>query len=188
MTWDESLGVVGMIAVAAPGAAFAAIGIPSLLGVRLSERTTSLCTRFATWTGLFCVVAVAVGLVLAGRAAVAFDAGQAVSFGGHEAEGEHFHFGVKFVFDRLSAPMLLLSYVLCGVIAAFARAYLHRETGFVRFFALLAMYCLVPLVLWLISIAIIMRYPITRERQARLRSALERRIARRTRLRRMMAD
>lgn len=55
-------------------------------------------------------------------------------------------------------------------------------------FALLAMYCLVPLVLWLISIAIIMRYPITRERQARLRAALERRTSRRAQLHRMMAD
>lgn len=55
-------------------------------------------------------------------------------------------------------------------------------------FALLAMYCLVPLVLWLISIAIIMRYPITQERQERLRTALERRVARRSELHRMMAD
>lgn len=55
-------------------------------------------------------------------------------------------------------------------------------------FALLVMYCLVPLVLWLISIAIIMRYPITQERQVRLRTALERRIARRTELRRLTAD
>lgn len=46
-------------------------------------------------------------------------------------------------------------------------------------FVLLAMYCLVPLVLWLISIVIILRYPITKERQKRLRAALERRTARR---------
>ncbi|MDZ4381701.1 MAG: MFS transporter [Parvibaculum sp.] len=55
-------------------------------------------------------------------------------------------------------------------------------------FALLALYCLVPLVLWIVSIAIIMRYPITRERQIRLRAALERRISRRAELRRMAAD
>ncbi len=55
-------------------------------------------------------------------------------------------------------------------------------------FALLAMYCLVPLVLWLISIAIILRYPITHERQARLRTALEKRTLRRAKLRQTMAD
>ena len=63
-----------------------------------------------------------------------------------------------------------------------------RENSPEALFALLAMYCMVPLVLWLISIAIILRYPITRERQTRLRAALERRIARHTALRRMMAD
>ncbi len=45
-------------------------------------------------------------------------------------------------------------------------------------FALLAMYCLVPLVLWLASILVISRYPITRERQVRLRTALEKKLAR----------
>jgi len=63
-----------------------------------------------------------------------------------------------------------------------------RENSPEALLALLAMYCLVPLVLWLISIAIILRYPITKERQARLRSALERRIERRSELRRLMAD
>lgn len=63
-----------------------------------------------------------------------------------------------------------------------------RDNSPEALFALLAMYCLVPLVLWLVSIAIILRYPITKERQARLRSALERRIERRSELRRLMAD
>lgn len=45
-------------------------------------------------------------------------------------------------------------------------------------FALLAMYCLVPLALWLASILVISRYPITRERQARLRSALDKKLKR----------
>ena len=45
-------------------------------------------------------------------------------------------------------------------------------------FWLLAMYCLVPLALWAISIAIVWQYPLTRERQQRLRKGLERRIAR----------
>lgn len=54
-------------------------------------------------------------------------------------------------------------------------------------FVLLLMFCVVPLILWLISIAIILRYPITHARQQRLRAALERRMARRE-LRRVMAD
>jgi Na+/melibiose symporter-like transporter len=45
-------------------------------------------------------------------------------------------------------------------------------------FMLTAMYCLVPLTLWLISTTVIWQYPITHARQARLRAALDRRIAR----------
>lgn len=45
-------------------------------------------------------------------------------------------------------------------------------------FTLTAMYCLVPLVLWVISTIVIWQYPITQERQARLRAALDRRIVR----------
>jgi Na+/melibiose symporter-like transporter len=47
-------------------------------------------------------------------------------------------------------------------------------------FALTAMYCLVPLALWIVSTTIIWNYPITHERQVRLRAALDRRTARRT--------
>lgn len=49
-------------------------------------------------------------------------------------------------------------------------------------FTLTAMYCLVPLALWIISTVIIWNYPITHERQVRLRAALDRRTARRARL------
>ncbi|MCE9650430.1 MAG: MFS transporter [Parvibaculum sp.] len=49
----------------------------------------------------------------------------------------------------------------------------------VSLFTLTAMYCLVPLVLWVISTTVIWQYPITHERQARLRAALDRRILRR---------
>ena len=40
----------------------------------------------------------------------------------------------KFVFDRLSVPFAIMSFVLCGVIGAFAFRYLHLEEGYYRFF------------------------------------------------------
>ncbi len=46
-------------------------------------------------------------------------------------------------------------------------------------FMLTAMYCLVPLALWVGCVIIIAQYPITHDRQQRLRGALERRLARR---------
>ncbi|MFN9719479.1 MAG: proton-conducting transporter membrane subunit [Planctomycetota bacterium] len=51
-----------------------------------------------------------------------------------DTHSEHFHFTMKFVFDRLSVPFVIMTFVLCGVIAAFASRYLHRDEGFHRFF------------------------------------------------------
>src|SRR5262249_4411079 len=55
----------------------------------------------------------------------------------------HYHFSVKFIFDRLSVPFVILSFVLCGTIGAFASRYLHREPGFNRFFMLYAVFLVV---------------------------------------------
>ena len=46
------------------------------------------------------------------------------------------------MFDRLSVPFVILSFVLCGTIGAFASRYLHRERGFNRFFVLYALFVL----------------------------------------------
>ena len=56
--------------------------------------------------------------------------------------GEHFHFTLKFVFDRLSVPFVILTFVLVGTIGAFASRYLHRDAGFRRFFLLYAFFLL----------------------------------------------
>lgn len=54
----------------------------------------------------------------------------------------HFHFTMKFVFDRLSVPFVIMTFVLCGVISAFASRYLHRDEGFHRFFLFFAFFLL----------------------------------------------
>ncbi len=52
----------------------------------------------------------------------------------------HFHFVVKFVFDRLSVPLVILTFLLCGIIVSFATRYMHRERGYNRFFTLFAIF------------------------------------------------
>ncbi len=52
----------------------------------------------------------------------------------HANELGGFHFRLKFIFDRLSIPFVIMSFVLCGVIGAFASKYMHLEPGFGRFF------------------------------------------------------
>src|SRR5207249_4776122 len=54
----------------------------------------------------------------------------------------HFHFSVKFVFDRLSVPFAILSFLLAGTIGAFASRYMHREGGYNRFFTLYSLFVL----------------------------------------------
>ena len=49
---------------------------------------------------------------------------------------------MKFVYDRLSVPFVILSFLLCGTIGAFATRYLHREPGYNRFFTLYAVFLL----------------------------------------------
>jgi NAD(P)H-quinone oxidoreductase subunit 5 len=49
---------------------------------------------------------------------------------------------LKFVFDRLSVPFVILTFLLVGVIGAFANVYLHREPGFNRFFVFYAVFLL----------------------------------------------
>lgn len=62
----------------------------------------------------------------------------------HDASSEHphYHFLIKFIFDRLSVPFVILTFILCGTIGAFASRYMHREPGFNRFFVLFAMFLL----------------------------------------------
>jgi NADH-quinone oxidoreductase subunit L len=54
--------------------------------------------------------------------------------GTENSQSDHFHFRLKFVFDRLSVPFVIMTFVLCGVIGAFASRYLHLDEGFHRFF------------------------------------------------------
>ncbi|MDB5391860.1 MAG: NADH:ubiquinone oxidoreductase subunit 5 (chain L)/multisubunit Na+/H+ antiporter, MnhA subunit [Planctomycetaceae bacterium] len=54
----------------------------------------------------------------------------------------HYHFLIKFIFDRLSVPFVILTFILCATIGAFATRYMHREPGFNRFFVLFAMFML----------------------------------------------
>ena len=65
-----------------------------------------------------------------------------IELGNWVAIPRHYHFSVKFVFDRLSVPMAILSFTLSGTIGAFASKYLHRERGFNRFFVLYALFLL----------------------------------------------
>ncbi|MGB5694690.1 MAG: proton-conducting transporter membrane subunit [Polyangiales bacterium] len=52
----------------------------------------------------------------------------------------HYSFDWNLIADHLSIPFAAFSATLLGVVAAFSRRYLHRESGFARFYLLLAVF------------------------------------------------
>jgi NAD(P)H-quinone oxidoreductase subunit 5 len=129
------MNTAGILVVLAPFALVLLLGVSSLMGVTLAERRINQAVLAMILGGLLASVVV-LGLMLAlGERHVVLDLGVWV-------EAEHFHVLVKFVFDRLSVPFAILSFLLSGTVAAFATRYMHREGGYNRFFVLYSVFVL----------------------------------------------
>jgi NADH-quinone oxidoreductase subunit L len=133
--YDDLVYLLGVIVVAAPASMVALIGITSLLGRNLSEDRTARILAAGTITGLLAAIVLLVSMLVTGERHIPIDLGNWIDI-------PEFHFSVKFVFDRLSVPFVILSFVLSGTIATFACSYLHRERGFNRFFVLYTLFVL----------------------------------------------
>jgi NADH-quinone oxidoreductase subunit L len=147
------LSILGIIAVVSPLLLTLALGLCMLLRIPLQERIIARLTAIAVVSGLLASLAILIAMLVSDSRHVAVSAGDWVrlpdaathhdgetaaspeqhSTPGRPAEA-HFHFTLKFVFDRLSVPFVVMTFVLCGVISAFASRYLHRDDGFPRFF------------------------------------------------------
>lgn len=139
MTWylPPFFSFAGAITVLSPAILLAVIGISPLLGGKLTERSITLVTQTCVsigWLASILILAVMWSLDIF---KVPLEVGNWV-----EIPEAHFHLEIKFIFDRLSLPFLILTYTLCGVISAFASRYLHRDDGFYRFFLFYAMFFL----------------------------------------------
>ncbi|MCA9062463.1 MAG: oxidoreductase [Planctomycetaceae bacterium] len=135
MTIAHVFRVLGIVVVSGPPLLLAALGLSSLIGRRFSERTQSRLTELTVLTGLTSAVGILAMMLLLDKRHVSLELGHWV-----EISREQFHFHLKFVFDRLSVPFVILTYVLVGTIGAFASRYLHRESGFHRFFLCFALF------------------------------------------------
>lgn len=130
--WVQTL---GLIVVCAPALLVAAISLPALIDRPLSERTIGRWGYGTIMISLLSSLAI-LGIMLAsGTRTETIEIGRWVSIPQYE-------FSVKFIFDRLSVPFAILSFVLCGTIGAFAVRYMHRERGFSRFFVLYSFFVL----------------------------------------------
>lgn len=125
--------VLGLAALGAPALFLTVLGVSSLSDRKLSEEATARWCQAAILTGLAATATVLALMLLRGTRHEAIELGEWVAI-------PHYHFSVKLVFDRLSVPMAILSFLLCGTIAAFATRYMHRERGYNRFFVLYALF------------------------------------------------
>jgi NAD(P)H-quinone oxidoreductase subunit 5 len=137
MNANVTLQFLGIAVVASPAVLVAVLGLPPLLGRPLSEQTANRYTYASTVIGLTAAIAI-LGMMLAlDTRDVPIELGHWVVI-----PQQHFHFHLKFVFDRLSVPFVILSFLLCGTVGAFTSRYLHREPGFGRFYVCYSFFAL----------------------------------------------
>ena len=122
---------------ASPALLLAVLGISALIDLPLSERQINGWTYATTVVGLLASLGILVAMLVTGTRYVPVDLGNLVAI-----KEQHFHFHLKFIFDRLSVPFVILSFALCGTVGAFTSRYLHREVGFVRFYVCYAFFTL----------------------------------------------
>ncbi|MBC7964702.1 MAG: oxidoreductase [Fuerstia sp.] len=147
----------GIMVVVSPAALLAVLGLATLFRIPLSERSVARYAQASSVVGLIASLCILAWMLAMNLRNVPLELGEwvsletAVAESGHapahvdappteglpatgDAHSEHFHFLLKFAFDRLSVPFAIMSFVLCGVIGAFAFRYLHLEEGYYRFF------------------------------------------------------
>ncbi len=128
---------LGLCVVVSPAALVVLLGVAALIGKALPERSIEHFTYASTVIGLISAIAV-LGIMLAvDTRHVPIELGNWVVI-----PQQHFQFHLKFVFDRLSVPFVILSFLLCGTVAAFTSRYLHREPGYRRFYVCYALFTL----------------------------------------------
>lgn len=135
MNVDQLFQLLGTVTVVVPVLLFTTIGLPMLGGTPWGEKMTARWTQVAVLTGLGACLGVLSLMLMYQRYDVPIEFGHWFAL-----PREHTHFHLSFVFDRLSVPFAILTYVLVGVIGAFASRYLHREPGYHRFFLLHSMF------------------------------------------------
>ena len=115
MTLEFLFQLFGTTVVVCPAILLLLFATSTLLGRPLGERALSRLTEGSVLCGLFSAIIVLVLMLLYDYRHVPIELGHWVIL-----DEEHFHFNLKFVFDRLSVPFVILTYVLCGTIGAFA--------------------------------------------------------------------
>src|SRR5262245_9168848 len=102
---------LGIIVVSAPLLLVVLLGVSSLLKLPLSEKAITRSAQVATFVGLLASIAILIIMLLGDDRHVLIKLGYWVII-------PHYHFSITFVFDRLSVPMAILSFILTGTVGA----------------------------------------------------------------------
>jgi NAD(P)H-quinone oxidoreductase subunit 5 len=129
--------MLGLPVVACPALLVMIVGLPALAGRPLTEKTFNRYAHAANVLGLLAAIGVLGVMLGSDTRFIPIELGDWVVI-----PEQHFHFRLKFTFDRLSVPFVILSYLLCGTVSAFASRYLHREPGYGRFAVCYALFLL----------------------------------------------
>jgi NAD(P)H-quinone oxidoreductase subunit 5 len=133
MTASLPLTVLVLAGIGSPALLFGLLAGASLFDRPLPERWTGL---LAGSVMTIASSALVVALIVHGTTA---SGPQLLSYGAWSASHEG-GIAIEFLVDRFSLAFAALSTLIVGIVAAFSNRYLHRESGFDRYFVLLAMF------------------------------------------------
>ena len=126
---------LGTVVITAPVLLVSILGLFWVIDRRPSEAAVGGLCQAVMMTGLLAALGALALMLLHGTRHEAIELGNWISI-------PNYGFSVKLVFDRLSVPFVILAFLLCGTISAFANRYLHRESGYLQFFTLYSLFVL----------------------------------------------
>src|SRR5215471_8121804 len=129
------LTVLVLVGVGSPALLLVLLGAASLINRPLSERWTGLLagSLISLACGALLLAFIVYGMTSTDTRLLSYGAWSTSHDGG---------IAIEFLVDRLSLAFAALSTAIAGVVSAFSNRYLHRESGYNRYFVLLAMFVL----------------------------------------------
>lgn len=122
-----------LVGVGSPAILLALLGGASLLNRPLGERWTG---RLAAGSMLVSSAALSLAFIVYG---IGGTGARLLSYGAWSTSHEG-GIRIEFLVDRFSLAFAALSAEIAGIVSAFSNRYLHRESGYNRYFVLLAMF------------------------------------------------
>lgn len=120
-------------AFAPPFVAAMVLAVRAWSGKRPSESFVKLTGSWAFGVSFLAILTLTANMMLLGRRMATFRIGDWFGIG-------HYHFPISLVADHLSIPFGLLSSGLLLITGLFSGRYLHRESGYLRFYLLLCLF------------------------------------------------